>query len=77
MADLPKRHMEAFLSDRCDLSRQSVEPTSALRKAYRRWCAEFRLKPMTDKMFGTVMRECGFVDARTATWRGWVGLAIK
>lgn len=73
---LPQRHLSAFVADRCRADPSALVRSSVLRKAYRRWCLEFGLEPMTDTMFGATLAGLGFAHSRTATYRGWRGLTV-
>jgi hypothetical protein len=77
MDGLPKLHLEAFLADRCNMAPNVLERSATLGEAYKRWCVNFGLAPMTKKMFGATLSQAGFSSARTATYRGWIGLALK
>jgi putative DNA primase/helicase len=67
----------AFIRDCCVVEPQRQVSTSELYAEYRGWCEQMGESAVTQKAFGTALRERGCTPGRTSGGRLWVGIALR
>jgi putative DNA primase/helicase len=67
----------AFVADRCVLDPDAREKSTDLYSAYSYWCEKNDERPMCPRMLGMRLKERGFKQERTNSYRTWLGLTRK
>lgn len=65
-----------FIEDCCDRGPTLTATAKALYGAYTTWCQNSGEKPMSQKAFGTALRERGYVNDKAKHGVFWTGLAV-
>jgi len=65
-----------WLADCCQLDPGEWTPSRTLRDSYETWCSENGEKPVTGKRLAALLKDQGFIEHRTTSARGWLGLAM-
>ncbi|MBI4831976.1 MAG: hypothetical protein HY801_10580, partial [Candidatus Lindowbacteria bacterium] len=67
----------AFLADRTDIATEARENSADLYSSYTDWCECNDERPLCPRVFGMRLKERGFKQHRTNTYRIWQGLTRK
>ncbi len=67
----------AFLGDRCDIAPDAGDKSTDLYSSYTDWCECNDERPLCPRVFGMRLKERGFKQHRTNTYRIWQGLTRK
>jgi len=69
--------LSAFFEDRCELKAELKIPLADLYSNYRRWSELSCQEIMGKKVFGNLMRQKGFSQAKSGGIRYWKGILLK
>jgi hypothetical protein len=70
--------LREWIEAECDLDPSAVTPSGELRQAYERWAQAWRRpKVKQGKQWSAGLEALGCTADRTATGRGWQGVALR
>jgi len=66
-----------YLADCCEIAEDAHAPAGLLYQAFRQWCKERGEKEVTQRVFGTMLRERGFERVRKTAGMVWYGVRLS
>jgi len=69
-------HIQAFIAHQCQCAAHFGIEHKVLRAAYLTWCADYDLKPVSERAFCEALAKRGYVEGIGMTGRRWNGLRL-